>query len=44
VKTKSLRINILPYDPRVEFVQTWLVAVWLMGLESVALSESGHGY
>jgi hypothetical protein len=40
-KAKPLPINIPLHGPRVEVVLAWLAAVWLVELESVALSESG---
>ena len=39
-RAKSLPINIPLHGPRVEVVLAWLAAVWLVELESVALSES----
>jgi hypothetical protein len=38
-RAKSLPINIPLHGPRVEVVLAWLAAVWLVELESVALSE-----
>jgi hypothetical protein len=40
MRAKSLPINIPLHGPRVEVVLAWLAAVWLVELESVALSES----
>ena len=42
-KAKPLPINIPLHGPRVEVVLAWLAAVWLVELESVALSESSDG-
>jgi len=43
-KAKPLPINIPLHGPRVEVVLVWLAAaVWLIELESVALSESSDG-
>jgi hypothetical protein len=42
-KGKHLPINIPLHGPRVEVVLAWVAAVWLVELESVALSESGDG-
>ena len=39
-RAKSLPINIPLHGPRVEVVLAWLAAVWLVELESVALSDS----
>ena len=39
-RAKSLPINIPLHGPRVEVVLAWLAAVWLVELESVAMSES----
>ncbi|KAF8492812.1 hypothetical protein F5888DRAFT_1891630 [Russula emetica] len=39
-RAKSLPINIPLHGPRVEVVLAWLTAVWLVELDSVALSES----
>lgn len=39
-RAKSLPISIPLHGPRVEVVLAWLAAVWLVELESVALSES----
>jgi len=39
-RAKSLPINIPLHGPRVEVVLAWLAAVWMVELESVALSES----
>jgi hypothetical protein len=39
-RAKSLPINIPLHGPRVEVVLAWLAAVWLVELESMALSES----
>lgn len=38
-RAKSLPINIPLHGPRVEVVLAWLAAVWLVELESVAVSE-----
>ncbi|KAH9980606.1 hypothetical protein BJV74DRAFT_855962 [Russula compacta] len=42
-KAKPLPINIPLHGPRVEVVLAWLAAVWLVELETVALSESDDG-